>query len=146
MIKISPSRLTPRASRLVRAARIAHLATTDAMGQPHVVPICFVVYGKEFYSPIDEKPKQVAPQRLKRLRNVAENPLVSLVIDRYDENWQRLAYVLITGTAKVITQGPRYRNAVHLLRLKYRQYRSMAIDERPMIVIRPRRVICWGAL
>ena len=138
--------LTPGATRYIRAARIAHLATTDATDQPHVVPICFVFYGKEFFSPIDEKPKRVTPQRLRRLRNVAENPLVSLVIDRWDENWQRLAYVLIMGTAKVITQGPRHRTAVRLLRRKYRQYRAMAIDERPMIVIRPRRVITWGRL
>ena len=140
------SRLTPRASRFIRAARVAHFATADVYAQPHVVPICFVFYGKEFFSPIDEKPKQVAPLQLRRLRNIAENPLVALVIDRYDENWQRLGHVLVVGTARILDRGLRHRNAVRLLRRKYPQYRSMAIDERPLIVIRPRRVISWGRL
>ena len=83
----SRSRLAPHASRLIRSARVAHLATADAHGQPHVVPICFIFDGKNFYSPIDEKPKRVTASKLKRLRNIRENPQVALVIDRYDENW-----------------------------------------------------------
>jgi len=130
----------------IRSARIAHLATADRSGQPLVIPICFAFDGIEFFSPIDEKPKQISPQKLKRLRNIAENPKVSLIIDRYDEDWQRLAYVLITGRAKILLRGTRHRRAVSLLRRKYRQYRSMAIDQRPMIVIRPLVVKVWGNL
>ncbi|HZH85504.1 MAG TPA: pyridoxamine 5'-phosphate oxidase family protein, partial [Phototrophicaceae bacterium] len=89
----------------IRAARIAHLATADRSGQPHAVPICFVFDDKYFYSPIDEKPKRTAPAKLKRLRNIAENPQVSLVIDHYDENWSKLAYVLITGAARIMQRG-----------------------------------------
>jgi PPOX class probable F420-dependent enzyme len=111
-----------------------------------VVPICFAFDGKEFFSSIDEKPKQISPRKLKRLRNIAENPKVSLITDRYDEDWQRLAYVLITGRAKILLRGARHRRAVILLRRKYRQYRSMAIAQRPMIVIRPIRMITWGTL
>ena len=140
-----PSRLSPHALRLIRSARIAHLATADRSGQPHAVPICFVFDDKYFYSPIDEKPKRTAPAKLKRLRNIAENPQVSLVIDHYDENWSKLAYVLITGAARVMQRGQRHRRVVTLLRRKYSQYRTMAIDRRPMIVIKPKRIIGWSA-
>lgn len=128
----------------IRAGRVAHLATADAGGQPLVIPICFAFDGKEFFSPIDEKPKQISPHKLKRLRNIAENPKISLIIDRYDEDWQRLAYLLITGKAKILLRGARHRRAVLLLRKKYPQYEDMAIDERPLIVITPIRMRNWG--
>jgi PPOX class probable F420-dependent enzyme len=130
----------------IRAARIAHLATADSAGQPLVIPICFVFDGKEFFSPIDEKPKRISPHKLKRLRNIEENSRVSLVIDRWDEDWRKLAYILVTGKARILLSGQRHRKAVNLLRRKYRQYRSMAIDQRPMIVIRPLAVKAWGNL
>jgi PPOX class probable F420-dependent enzyme len=139
-------RLTRNIGAFVRAARVAHLATADAHDQPHVIPICFVFDGKEFFSPIDEKPKRTAPMKLKHLRNIAENPAVSLVMDRYEEDWRRLAYVLITGKAKVLFRGKKHERAVRLLRSKYSQYSRMAIDERPMIVITPTRFRCWGLL
>jgi PPOX class probable F420-dependent enzyme len=144
--QLTSSRLTPSASRLMRSARVAHLATADRNGRPHVIPICFVFDGKALYSPIDEKPKRTAPLRLKRVRNILENPHVAVVIDRYDENWKKLAYLLIRGRAKLLTRGEIYQRAVSLLRRKYPQYRRMAIEERPMIRIQPSRVTSWGAL
>jgi len=140
------SRLSPQALRLIHSARVAHLATADKNGQPHVIPICFVFDGKYFYSPLDEKPKRVAPQKLKRIKNIAANPRVSLVIDRYDEDWGKLAYVLIFGKARAVEGGIRHRRAVALLRRKYPQYRAMNIDRSPMIVVRPTRTRCWGAI
>ena len=137
-------RLTRDASRLVRSARVAHLATADADGQPHVIPICFVYDGNNFYSPIDEKPKRATPIKLKRLRNITANPQIAIVIDRYDENWKKLAYVLISGKARITVRGTNHRHAVELLRKKYPQYQTMAIDRRPMIVITPKRVTGWG--
>ena len=139
-------RLAPHTTRLIRAARTAHLATADKSGQPHVIPICFVFDGKRFFSPIDEKPKRTAPTKLKRLKNIRENPNVALVIDRYDEDWRELAYVLVFGKARIVQSGERHRSAIKLLRRKYRQYRMMAIDERPMIGITPKRVVSWSAL
>jgi len=144
MSKFSRSRLSPSALRFVRAARVAHLATVDALGQPLVIPICFAFDGKEFFSPIDEKPKRTT--RLQRLRNIAENPKVSLIIDRYTEDWRRLAYLLIRGSAKILLRCARHRRGVHLLRRKYPQYRSMAINDRPMIVIIPKQLTSWGDL
>jgi PPOX class probable F420-dependent enzyme len=140
------SRLTPAASRLVNSARVAHLATADAAGQPHVIPICFVFDGANFYSPIDEKPKRVTASKLKRLRNIRENPRVALVIDHYDENWAKLAYILVTGRARLLASGSKHRKAENLLRRKYSQYRKMSIDRLPMILIRPTRMTTWGAI
>ena len=135
--------LSRGARRLLRSTRVAHLATADKAGRPHVIPICFVFDGRAFYSPIDEKPKQTDPRRLKRLRNISENPQVALVIDRYDEDWRRLAYVLTFGKAGVLLSGVKHRKAVRLLRRKYRQYRSMSIERAPIIQITPARVVVW---
>ena len=137
-------RLNRNVAAFLRAARVAHLATADANARPLVIPICFAFDGKEFFSPIDEKPKRLSPQRLKRLRNIEENSQVSLVIDRWDEDWRKLAYILVSGQARILFSGQKHRKAVRLLRRKYRQYRSMAIDQRPMIVIRPARGKVWG--
>lgn len=128
----------------IRSARTAHFATADKKSQPHVVPICFAFDGKEFFSAIDEKPKRVAPHRLKRISNIEENSKVSLVIDRYEEKWSRLAYVLITGTATILRRGPRHHRAVRLLRRKYSQYRAMGIHQRSIIAIKPTRATFWG--
>jgi PPOX class probable F420-dependent enzyme len=136
--------LTKKELAFLRSARIAHLATADKSGQPHVIPICFVFDGKHFFSPIDEKPKRTAPAKLKRLKNIAENPNAALVIDHYDEDWRQLVYVLIFGRARVIHRGIAHRQAARRLRRKYPQYRRMAIDARPMIVITPLRITAWG--
>ena len=135
-----------KTSAFLQAARVAHLATADRNGRPHVIPICYVFDGKEVYSPIDEKPKRSLPLRLKRIRNIRANSHVAVVVDRYDENWQRLAYALIFGRAKVLLRGPRHRRAVRLLRKKYPQYRKMRLEERPVIRITPIRVKSWGRL
>jgi PPOX class probable F420-dependent enzyme len=137
-------RLTIKELAFVRAARVAHLATADAQGQPHVIPICFVFDGKQFFSPIDEKPKRIPFQNLKRLRNIAENAQVALLIDRYEDDWRRLAYLLVLGRATIVSRGAKHRRAVRLLRRKYPQYHRMAIDQRPMIVITSRRLTIWG--
>ncbi len=138
--------LTSNASRLIRAARTAHLATADESGQPHVIPICFVFDGTHFYSPIDAKPKRAAPAKLKRLKNIRGNPKVSLVIDYYDEDWRNLAYLLVFGKARILQSGEKHRLAVKLLRRKYPQYQVMAIDARPMIFIAPTKIVGWGDL
>lgn len=132
--------------------RVGRLATAGEDLQPAVIPICYVFDGEHIYSPIDEKPKSVAPSSLKRLRNIKTNPQVALVIDDYAEDWSKLAYVLIAGTAEIILPDKEGNNeeleharAVELLREKYPQYRSMKIEERPMIKIRPSRIKRWGA-
>ena len=92
--------------RFTESQRVAHLATADANGRPHVVPVCFAYLNRRIYIAIDEKPKRSL--RLKRLRNIEENPRVALVLDRYDEDWSRLAWVLVQGTAAVLDRGPEH--------------------------------------
>lgn len=124
--------------------RTARLATADAGGQPLVVPICFAYRNGLFYSPLDLKPKKVPPKKLKRVRNIAENPKVSLLFDRYDEDWSRLAYIIVRGRAEIIEAGDEQRAAVAALRERYPQYREMAIENNPVIKITPERAISWN--
>ena len=138
--------MTKQEKGFVRAARVAHLATADKEGRPHVIPICFVFDGGEIYSPIDEKPKRASPLNLRRIKNIQSNPQVAVVVDRYREAWTRLAYVLLFGKARILSKGPRHKRTVALLRRKYPQYRRMAIQDRPMIQIKPTRVTSWGNL
>ncbi|MGH7772964.1 MAG: TIGR03668 family PPOX class F420-dependent oxidoreductase [Candidatus Binatia bacterium] len=138
--------MTRKEAAFVRSARVARLGTADKKGRPLVIPICYAFDGQELYSPIDEKPKRTSPLLLKRISNIRANPHVSVVIDRYDDNWKRLAYVLITGTAEVLLKGQKHKRAVLLLRRKYPQYRKMSIHQRPMIRIRPTDFKSWGNL
>ncbi len=130
---------------LLRRARVGRLATADRTGAPHVIPVCFAFDGRVIYSAIDEKPKRVSPRRLRRLRNIDVNPRVALVVDEYDEDWGRLRYVLVRGTAEVIDQGPEHARAVAVLRRKYPQYRRMRLEDRPVLRITPRRLVAWAA-
>ena len=124
---------------------VAHLATADAQGQPHVVPICYA-YDEYLYVAIDTKPKRVGPSQLKRLRNIRQNPRVAVVVDDYSDDWNRLAYVLIQGRAEVLEEGEEYEKALRLLRSKYSQYRKMPLEGRPLIWITPERIASWGAI
>ena len=132
------------AQAFIHSQRVARLATTDESGQPHAVPVCFVYNGAHFYTAIDRKPKQTTPLQLKRVRNILANPKVALVLDRYREQWQELAYLMVQGTARIIESGPERDQAVALLREKYTQYQAMALESAPVIEITPRKFIPWG--
>ena len=138
--------MTRKEKAFVQSGRVAHLATADGKGRPLNVPLCYVLSGEGLYSPIDEKPKNTSPLLLKRIQNILVNAHVSFVVDRYAEDWERLAYVIITGKARVLSRGKRHRRAVILLRRKYPQYRAMAIHKRPIIHITPTHWRSWGAL
>ena len=126
-------------------ARIGHLATADATGAPHVIPVCFAFNGQAIYSLLDQKPKRTPVARLRRVRNILANPKVALVVDFYEEDWSRLWYILISGEAELLQPGDEQAGAVKLLREKYPQYREMAIDQNPAIKITPTRVVAWGS-
>ena len=127
--------------------RVARLATADGVGEPHIVPVCFAYSPGGIYVALDEKPKSVPPARLKRVRNILENPHVALVADRYAEDWSLLAFVMVRGRAGLLEPGTgEHAEAVRLLRGKYHQYEGMRIEENPVIAIRPERVASWGAL
>jgi PPOX class probable F420-dependent enzyme len=115
--------------------RLGHLATADAIGAPHVVPVCFAVVGNCIYFVVDDKPKHTR-LGLKRLRNIAANPRVALVIDDYDEDWSRLAYLLVHGTAAIVEDAEEWIAAVMGLRRRYRQYHSMDLAPATHPVVR----------
>ena len=123
--------------------RVAHLATADAAGVPHVVPVCFALAGDSVYIAIDRKPKSGKP--LKRLRNIAENSSVTLSADHYDDaDWSRLRWVMLRGRAEVLEGGAEHAAAHRLLRAKHRQYRAMDLAPLPVIAIRIERVTSWS--
>ncbi|GIW45825.1 MAG: hypothetical protein KatS3mg077_3107 [Candidatus Binatia bacterium] len=131
---------------LVLQSRVAHLATADLRGRPHVVPICYAYDAGHFYFVIDRKPKSKF-RELKRLRNIRENPHVAMVIDRYDDDWNRLAFVLVRGLAEVIHDEGQWAAAVTLLRQRYPGYRSMLLNfhENPTIRITCQKYHFWCA-
>jgi len=127
------------------AHRIARLATVDARGEPHAVPVCFAFLNGHLYIAIDEKPKRVAPERLRRLRNIATNPAVCLLVDDYDEDWSRLAWLQVRGRAMLVEDPAERAAALAALRARYPQYRAMALEERPLLRITPTRWVAWRA-
>jgi PPOX class probable F420-dependent enzyme len=95
---------------------------------------------------VDDKPKNSSPRRLRRIANIQENPQVCMIVDEYDEDWNRLRFVMVHGTARITVAGAEHSRALELLRRKYPQYRIMALAENrnPVIAITPTRIISWG--
>lgn len=107
----------------INARRVAHLATAQD-GEPALVPICFVVRGDCVYSAIDAKPKQVAVERLRRVRHLRANPRAAILVDRYEEDWRRLWFVLLEGPVRLLDRGAEHDAALAALRRRYPQYRT----------------------
>jgi PPOX class probable F420-dependent enzyme len=125
--------------------RVGHLATADATGTPHVIPVCYAIGGNTLYITVDEKPKR-RDLPLKRLRNIVENPKTAFVVDRYDEDWRRLGWVMLRGEAEILEAGAEHDQAQALLTARYPQYRAMNLTELPVIALRITRVTGWGDL
>jgi PPOX class probable F420-dependent enzyme len=138
--------LSARERHFIDTRRVAHLATADSQAVPHVVPVCFGLAEDRLYITIDQKPKRDGARPLKRLRNIAKNPRVAVVFDRYDEDWRRLAWVMLHGRAEILTAGIEHDRAQALLRSRYQQLEAMAIGQLPVIVIQIERVASWGDL
>ena len=112
---------------LAQSVRVGHLATVDEQGQPHVVPVCWVWHEGASYTPIDE------------------NAAVCLTVDRYDEDWTKLAWLQIRGVAAILRSGLECPAALAELRMRYPQYRAMDLESRPLIQITPSIVRSWRA-
>lgn len=137
--------LTEGEAAFVQTQRVARLATADADGNPHVIPVCYAFDGLRFYTPLDEKPKRVAGSKLRRVRNIEVRPEVALVIDQYDDDWSRLGYVLVQGRAELLApEDAIHAHALVLLRERYSQYRTMALENNVVIVMTPDHVTSWG--
>ena len=135
----------PWAVEMLATARVGRLATVDAAGQPLVVPVCFAVVGERLYWAVDDKPKQT--RRVRRLRNIGENPRVSLVVDEWDEDWRRLRWVIVEARAAEVIDPAERTRALDALVEKYPQYATMQLHRvaHAVVGIAPDRVIAWRA-
>lgn len=137
---------TARDLEFIQQQRVGRLATSDAQGHPTAVPVCYIFDGEHFMIALDEKPKSVDVFRLKRVRNIEARHEATLLIDRYEDDWSRLAYILIYGKAELVPpQHIWHTTALPLLRTRYVQYQTMALEKLPMIAIIPERVRSWYA-
>jgi coenzyme F420-0:L-glutamate ligase / coenzyme F420-1:gamma-L-glutamate ligase len=127
----------------VAARRVGRFATVGADGQPHVLPIVYVLHETDLFTPLDGKPKQVPLNKLQRVRNLVANNRVAVVVDDYDEDWSRLAWVQLRGHATVIDAGENYALGIQLLQDKYPQYATVPLLSRPLIHIRIETVRSW---
>ena len=93
-MKVAPKVLSDKQAAFLVRQRVGRLATADGMGKPHAVPVCFALARASVFIALDEKPKDVPVSRLKRVRNILENPEVALIADRYTEAWDLLAFVM----------------------------------------------------
>ncbi|HEX5453164.1 MAG TPA: TIGR03668 family PPOX class F420-dependent oxidoreductase [Stellaceae bacterium] len=145
MASDDPAGLGGRRRRFLETGRVGHLATADRNGVPHLVPVCYAVEGASLYITIDEKPKRhdISP---KRVRNILENPNATFLADRWDEDWTRLAWVMLRGRAEILASGPEHDRAQDLLRARYPQYRAMDLALLPVIALRIARATHWGDL
>jgi PPOX class probable F420-dependent enzyme len=138
---------------LLGEARRATLATIAPDGMPRLVPICFALHPSNaiLYSPLDEKPKRVSdPLRLARVRDIVVDPRVSVLVDRWDENWTRLAWLRCEGRATVLQHGAadagERRWAIGALRDRYQAYSRHDLESRPIVRIEIERTTSWGDL
>ena len=106
----------------VGEARSGVLSTVTADGRPHAVPCCFFLTGDVVYSAVDTKPKSTLA--LRRLDNLAANPAACLLVDCYDDDWSKLWWIRVDGTARVLVDGDERDHALDLLAAKYPQYQA----------------------
>ena len=83
---------------------------------------------------------------LKRLRNIADNPQCAVVVDRYDDDWSQLGWVMMRGRAEILDSGDEHEWAQDSLRLRYGSYLEMDLAGLPVVAIRIERVARWGNL
>jgi PPOX class probable F420-dependent enzyme len=143
------TQLGPRERAFLEPARRAVLATIDPVGRPRLVPICFVLDPREplLVTPLDDKPKaREDPLDLARVRDIRERPEVAVLVDRWSENWARLAWLRLAGTARIVDPGEGPDGAIEGLRAKYPQYATHRLEARPLIAISIARATSWGAL
>lgn len=128
--------------RRVAAARVACLATLDPDGRANLVPVCFAYAEGRLYSAVDRKPKRTSA--LRRLQNVRERPSVTLLLHRYDEDWEALWWIRLRGLGRVVEDAAERDHALALLLAKYAQYRA-APPEGPVLAVEVEEWRAWEA-
>jgi PPOX class probable F420-dependent enzyme len=126
---------------LLDRARVARLGYLDGEDRPRVLPVTFAVAGGAVWSAIDEKPKRRAePARVGYLRR---RPEASLLLDEYDDDWDRLAWVQLLGRVDVveIATAP---EALAALTAKYEPYADRT-PRGPLLRLTAERALHWRA-
>jgi len=137
---------SPAERDLLADARRASLATIDGDGRARLVPVCFVLIDDVMWSPIDEKPKSSAdPRALARVRDIQARPAVTVLVDRWSEDWTELAWIRLDARAEVIEARAVPTGIVDALRQRYPQYREHDLEHRPMVSITIERARSWFA-
>jgi PPOX class probable F420-dependent enzyme len=128
---------------LLEQARVAHLGLLDDRSLPRVLPVTFALFGGAVWSAVDRKPKADPAREPARLAHLRRRPEVALTVDRYEDDWERLAWVQVLGRASVLPASEG-RAALGALAAKYEQYRADP-PPGPLIRIEPRRALWWKA-
>ncbi len=128
--------------RRIDAAQVARLATVARDGRPHIVPITFTLDHDTIYFAVDFKPKKTAD--LQRLRNIEANPSVSVLVDHYEDDWTKLWWVRVDGSARIVIDGAVFEKGIALLTQRYAAYRS-ARPAGPVVAIAVERMTGWSA-
>ena len=119
----------------------------DKKGRPHLIPICYVFDVDVFYTAVDAKPKRVEDKQLARVRNIQANPQVALLVDEYNEDWSRLWYILVRGTATVLENSEEKQKAMQLLREKYPNYQKGLLRKDALVIrMQQQQITWWGNL
>lgn len=145
---MTPEQLPAWALSLLDAAPLAHLGLLDEQGAPRVQPVTFAFVDGLVWSAVDHKPKRVAPERLARVRRLRRDPRAAVTVDRYAEDWSRLAWVTLLGPVTVHdtpgAAGAPGAAALERLQAKYAPYRERRPDG-PLLALAPERTIVWDA-
>ena len=124
-------------------APVARLATLREDGTARLVPVTFALVDGLICSVVDEV-KAKTTMRLARLADVARDPRVALIVDRYAEDWSQLWWVRVDGTAEVLADGHPRAAVVAALRAKYPQYAGAELGG-PVLAVTPTRWAGWSA-
>jgi len=129
---------------LLRSEPVAHLGLLDDEGHPRVLPVTFALAGDRLYSAVDEKPKLVPGGELARVRYLRRHPSAALTVDRYDDDWSKLAWVQVLGAVQVLDDPTARPEGLAALRAKYDPYRHQA-PAGPLLELTPKRTLYWTA-
>lgn len=121
---------------------VARLATVSSDGRPHIVPISFAIDGQTLYFAVDAKPKKTTD--LKRLRNIAANPNVAILVDHYEDDWDKLWWVRLDGSARIVIDHDEIERTLDLLAARYEQYRANR-PSGPVVAVSIERRSGWSA-
>jgi PPOX class probable F420-dependent enzyme len=139
--------LTEEEKAFIHGQRVARLATADENGHATLVPVCYALDDTVFYTPLDEKPKRVAGTKLRRVHNIEARHEATLLIDQYSDDWSQLGYIQVSSHAELLyPEDTRHAQALVLLRQRYVQYRSMGLENYPVILLTPQHIVAWGPI